>query len=183
MVNIGVLVGSIREGSYSKQIADNTISLLPENYHAEFVEIENLPFYKQNLDDENKVPEEYLAFRRNIKQYDAFLFVTPEYNRSIPGVLKNALDLASRPKAENAWNKKPAGIISVSPGALSAFGANHHLRQILVALNMPVVQQPEVYIGQAATLLDEQGKLNNEGTTQFLQSFLDTFIDLIERHQ
>lgn len=113
---------------------------------------------------------------------DAVLFVTPEYNRSIPAVLKNALDVASRPYGESVWNGKPAAIISVSPGALAGFGANHHLRQVLSFLNMPVVQQPEAYIGSVHELLDESGKLNAD-TVQFLQSLVDALVDLINRHK
>lgn len=118
-----------------------------------------------------------------MKECNAVLFVTPEYNRSVPAVLKNALDVGSRPYGKSIWDGKPAAIISQSPGHLSAFGANHHLRQSLVFLNMPVVQQPEAYIGNAAALLDENGKINNEGTVQFLQSFVDVFIGLINKNQ
>ena len=124
-----------------------------------------------------------LHFRNRIKEIDAVLFVTPEYNRSVPAVLSNALDIGSRPYGASVWNGKPAAIISQSPGNLGAFGANHHLRQILTCLNMPVVQQPEAYISNAAALLDENDKVKNEGTIQFLQSFVDAFIDLIKKYQ
>src|SRR3954454_5717045 len=182
MKKIGVLVGSLRKESFSKKIADNVAALFPEGYETEFIEIENLPFYNQDYDNENNVQEEYTTFRNRIKEIDAVLFVTPEYNRSVPAVLSNALDIGSRPYGASVWNGKPAAIISQSPGNLGAFGANHHLRQILTSLNMPVVQQPEAYISNAAALLDENDKVKNEGTVQFLQSFVDGFIDLIERY-
>ena len=109
------------------------------------------------------------------------LFVTPEYNRSVPGVLKNAIDVASRPYGKSAWDGKPAAVVSVSPGAIGAFGANHHLRQSLVFLNMPTLQQPEAYIGQAATLFDAGGKFANEQTREFATKFLNAFAAWIER--
>ena len=182
MKKIGVLVGSLRKESFSKKIAANVAALFPVGYETEFIEIENLPFYNQDYDNENNVREEYVNFRNRIKEIDAVLFVTPEYNRSVPAVLSNALDIGSRPYGASVWNGKPAAIISQSPGNLGAFGANHHLRQILTCLNMPVVQQPEAYISNAAALLDENDKVKNEGTIQFLQSFVDTFIDLIKRY-
>jgi chromate reductase len=107
--------------------------------------------------------------------------VTPEYNRSVPGVLKNAIDVASRPYGHNAWNGKPAAVASLSPGAIGAFGANHHLRQSLVFLNVPTLQQPEVYIGGAGDLFDPSGRITREATSKFLTQFLGAFADWIER--
>ena len=103
------------------------------------------------------------------------LFVTPEYNRSVPGVLKNAIDVGSRPYGKSAWDGKPGAVVSVSPGAIGGFGANHHLRQSLVFLNMPAMQQPEAYIGGADKLFDASGKLTNDGTREFLQKFMAAF--------
>ncbi|MBS4171700.1 NAD(P)H-dependent oxidoreductase [Bacillus sp. FJAT-49736] len=183
MAKIGVLVGSLRKESFSKKLAADVASLFPEGYDTEFVEIGNLALYNQDFDDENNAPSEYSTFRNKMKEIDAVLFVTPEYNRSIPAVLKNALDVGSRPYGESVWNGKPAAIISQSPGKLSGFGANHHLRQPLVFLNMPILQQPEAYIGNVADLLDENGQIKDEGTVKFLQSFVDAFVDLIKRHQ
>ena len=183
MTKIGILVGSLRKESFSKKIAANVAALFPEGYESEFIEIENLPFYNQDYDNENNVRAEYTNFRNRIKEIDAVLFVTPEYNRSVPAVLSNALDVGSRPYGASVWNGKPAAIISQSPGNLGGFGANHHLRQIITCLNMPVVQQPEAYIGNTAALLDENGKVKNEGTIQFLQSFVDTFVNLIKKYQ
>ena len=118
-----------------------------------------------------------------MKEMDAVLFVTPEYNRSMPAVLKNALDVGSRPYGESIWDGKPALIVSQSIGAISGFGANHHLRQALTFLNMPVVQQPEAYIGNSAGLLDENGKINNEETVQFLQTVVNAFVELIQKNK
>lgn len=182
MKKIGILVGSLRKESFSKKIATNVAALFPEGYETEFIEIRNLPFFNQDDDSENNVLTEYTAFRNKTKQFDAFLFVTPEYNRSVPAVLSNAIDIGSRPYGASVWNGKPAAIISQSPGNLGGFGANHHLRQIITCLNMPV-QQPEAYICNVTALLDENGKVKNEGTVQLFQSLVDTFVDLIKRYQ
>lgn len=181
MKKIGILVGSLRKDSFSKQIAANVADLFPEGYETEFIEIGTLPFYNQDDDNEHNTPAEYMAFRNKVKEFDAFLFVTPEYNRSVPAVLSNALDIGSRPYGESVWDGKAAAIISQSPGNIGGFGANHHLRQKLVFLNTPVLQQPEAYISNVSTLLDENGKVSNEETVQFLQAFVDAFIDLIEK--
>lgn len=183
MVKIGILIGSLRKESFSRKLAENVSALFPEGYETEIVEIGNLPLYNQDFDDYNNVPAEYTTFRNKMKEINAVLFITPEYNRSVPAVLKNALDVGSRPYGKSVWDGKPAAIISQSPGNLSAFGANHHLRQSLVFLNMPTVQQPEAYIGNVAALLDENGKINNQDTIQFLQSFVDAFVDLIKKYQ
>jgi chromate reductase, NAD(P)H dehydrogenase (quinone) len=181
MTKIGIVVGSLRKESFSKKIAANVATLFPEGYETEFVEIGNLPLYNEEYDGNS--PPEYTSFRNTIKGMYAILFVTPEYNRSVPGVLKKALDVGSRPYGESVWNGKPAAIISQSISNLSGFGANHHLRQSLTFLNMPIVQQPEVYLANSQDLLDENGKINNEGTIQFLQGFVDAFVDLIKRYQ
>lgn len=181
MTKVGIVVGSLRKESFSKKIAQNVATLFPEGFETEFVEIGNLPLYNEEYDP--NPPAEYTEFRNQVQGLDAVLFVTPEYNRSIPGVLKNALDVGSRPYGQSVWNGKPAAIISQSISNLSGFGANHHLRQVLAFLNMPVVQQPEVYLANSQDLLDENGKLKSEDTVQFLQSFVDTFVDLIKKYQ
>ncbi|MES1045698.1 NAD(P)H-dependent oxidoreductase [Heyndrickxia oleronia] len=183
MTKVGILVGSLRKESFSKKLAANVATLFPNGYETEFVEIGDLALYNQDFDDENNAPPEYTTFRNKMKEIEAVLFVTPEYNRSIPAVLKNALDVGSRPYGASVWNNKPAAIISQSPGKLSGFGANHHLRQPLVFLNMPILQQPEAYIGNVADILDGDGKIKDEGTVKFLQSFVDAFVDLIKKHQ
>lgn len=182
MPKIGVLVGSLRKESFSRKIANNVIKLFPEGYETKFVEIGNLPLYNQDYDDENNAPEEYTAFRSAMKNIDAVLFVTPEYNRTLPAVLKNALDVGSRPYGESIWDGKPALIISQSIGGLSGFGANHHLRQALTFLNMPVVQQPEAYIANSQDLLDETGSIKNEDTVQYLQTVVDAFLELVRKY-
>lgn len=181
MAKIGVVIGSIRKNSFSQQLARNIVNLLPAGYEAEFVEIANLPLYNQDYDENS--PEVYTSFRETVKALDAVLFVTPEHNRSVPAALKNALDVGSRPYGANVWNGKPALIVSQSPGNLSGFGANHHLRQVLAFLNMPVVQQPEVYIGSVHELLDANGKITNQDTIGLLQSAVDAFVSLIQKHR
>ncbi|WP_125604767.1 NADPH-dependent FMN reductase [Lapidilactobacillus bayanensis] len=178
---IGLLIGSLRKGSFTRAIAEQTAALLPSDYTVKEISIGDLPLYNQDFDDEDQVPEEWQRFRNEMKTVDAVIFATPEYNRSVPAVLKNALDIGSRPYGQSIWDKKPAIILSVSPGAIGGFGANHHLRQSLTFLNMPIVQQPEVYISNVTNILDEQLKISNDGTVKFLQSAMDTFVDLIQR--
>lgn len=180
MSKIGIVVGSIRKNSFSEQLANNLVELFPAGYETEFIEIANLPLYNQDSDD--NVPEVYTTFREKIKGLDAVVFVTPEHNRSFPAALKNALDVGSRPYGSNVWDGKPALIVSQSPSNLSGFGANHHLRQVLAFLNVPVVQQPEVYIANVMELLGEDGKITNEDTIGFLQSVVDTYVDFIKKH-
>ncbi|NLL48458.1 MAG: NAD(P)H-dependent oxidoreductase [Firmicutes bacterium] len=181
MKKIGIIVGSLRKDSVSKKVAATMRDLFPAGYETEVIEIGNLPLYNEDLDN-GSVPAEYTTFRSKMKDIDAVLFVTPEYNRSIPGALKNALDVGSRPYGQSIWDGKPAAIVSQSPSNLSGFGANHHLRQPLVFLNMPVLQQPEAYLANSFELFDESGKMKNEGTLQFLQSVVDAFVELIKKH-
>src|SRR5664279_4003008 len=173
--NIAVLVGSLRKESYSKKIAKVLASLFPEDCNVSFVEIADLPLYNQDYDDEARVPESYTEFRNTMSSIDAVLFVTPEYNRSVPAVLKNAIDVGSRPYGKSVWNGKPAGVVSVSPGAVGGFGANHHLRQSLVFLNMPTLQQPEAYLGNAAKLVDDDRNFTADGTREFLRGFMTAY--------
>lgn len=177
---IGVLVGSLRKESYNKKLARELMKLVPASYQAEAIEIGELAIYNQDLDDEGHPPAAWTAFRERVKTFDAILFVTPEYNRSVPGVLKNALDVGSRPYGESVWDGKPGAVVSASPGKLGAFGANHHLRQSLVFLNVPVMQQPEAYIGEVAALFDEQGAFVSEDSRQFFQKFMNAFAKWIE---
>lgn len=177
---IAVLVGSLRKGSFNRMTAQALMDLAPDSLNLEIAEIGDLPLYDQDRDVE--LPNEWVAFKARIVAADAVLFITPEYNRSVPGVLKNAIDVASRPYGQSAWNGKPAGVISVSPGAIGGFGANHHLRQSLVFLNMPTMQQPEAYIGNCASLFDADGKLTNESTRGFLRSFLEAFAVWVTRN-
>ena len=164
---IGFLVGSLREEAYSKKVALAFAELFPDGYETELVEIGHLPLYNQDFDDvAGMLPEAYTPF--------------PEYNRSYPAALKNALDVGSRPYGANLWDGKPVAVISQSPGALGAFGANHHLRQVLVFLNMVPLQQPEAYIGNVHKLLNEDGSVKEEKTKGYFQSIVDAFVQLIE---
>lgn len=183
MTKIAVLVGSLRKESFSKQLAENIMTLFPKGYDAEIIPLGDLPMYNQDFDAEGEVPEATTNFRNKMKEMDAVLFVTPEYNRSIPAVLKNAVDTGSRPKPESVWNGKPGLIVSNSPGHLSGFGANHHLRQSLSCLNMPLLQQPEVYLANVKELLGENGKIEKTETVEFLQSVVDGFVQLINMYE
>jgi chromate reductase len=179
---VAVLVGSLRKSSLNRKMANAVIALEAAPLTFEMVEIGQLPLYNQDLEGENP-PAAWVAIRQQIRSADAVLFVTPEYNRSVPGVLKNALDVASRPYGNNAWEAKPGAVISVSPGAIGGFGANHHLRQCLVFLNVPTMQQPEAYIGGAESMFDKGGRLTNESTREFLRKFVQAFARWIEANR
>src|SRR6266702_6902922 len=159
-MNVCVLVGSLRKASFNGMLANTLISLAPSSMKFDVVEIGQLPFYNEDIETAAP-PTQWISFRQRIKSADAVLFVTPEYNRSVPAVLKNAIDVGSRPYGQSAWDGKPGAVISVSPGAIGGFGANHHLRQSMVFLNVPMLQQPEAYIGGAASLFDDKGSLTN----------------------
>jgi len=178
--NIAVIVGSLRKESFNRKLARALQPLAPEGMKLDFLDIGVLPLYNQ--DDDPHPPAPSVDFKRRVGEADAVLFVTPEYNRSVPGVLKNAIDIASRPYGHSAWNGKPAAVISVSPGAIGGFGANHHLRQSLVFLNMPVLAQPEAYIGGASDLFDDAGGLKKPETQEFLRTFMSAFGAWIERN-
>jgi chromate reductase len=176
--NVAVFVGSLRKGSLNRMTARALARLAPDHLKLRVVEIGDLPLYDQDLDADP--PEAWTRFRQEVATADAFLFVTPEYNRSVPGALKNAIDIGSRPYGAGVLRGKPGGIVTVSPGALGGFGANHHLRQILVFLDIPVMQQPEAYVGGAGDLFDEGGEIRNDGTRDFLKKFIDAYADWVE---
>jgi len=179
-LNIGVLVGSLRKDSFNKKTARALMANAPDHLNFEIIEIGDLAHYSE--DAEANVPVAWAAFREKIKSKDAFLFVTPEYNRSVPSVLKNALDVASRPWGHNLWDGKPAGIVSVSIGAIGGFGANHHLRQSLVFLNVATMPQPEAYIGNAASLFDDEGHVINDHTKEILANYMQAYTAWVEKH-
>ena len=160
--DVAVFVGSLRKESFNRKMAKAMIGLAPTGLKLEIVEIGQLPLYNQ--DDDANPPAASVAFKQRVQKADAVLFVTPEYNRGVPGVLKNAIDVASRPYGQSAWNGKPGAVISVSPGPIGGFGANHALRQSLVFLNVPAMQQPEAYVGGAADLFGEDGALKKDAT-------------------
>ncbi|MFV0560516.1 MAG: NADPH-dependent FMN reductase [Enterococcus sp.] len=177
---IGLVVGSLRKESYNKKVAEAFAELLPEGYESVMVEIGNLPLYNEDLDTEGNVPENWTTFRNTVKDLDGVIFVTPEYNRSVPAALKNALDVGSRPYGHNVWDKKPGLVVTVSPGGIGGFGANHHLRQSLVFLNVPTLQQPEAYIGNIVNLVGEDGKII-DGTMNYFKTIMDAYIDFFEK--
>ena len=177
---IAVIVGSLRKGSFNRMMAKEMIALAPPSLNFKIVEIGNLPLYNEDL--ESNPPQEWREFRESINGCDGVLFVTPEYNRSFSGAIKNAIDVGSRPYGKSVWEGKPSAVASVSIGQIGAFGANHHLRQTLVVLNMPCMAQPEAYFGNAQQLFDENGKLLNEGTKDFVQSFMNSFANWVEKN-
>ena len=190
MTTVAVLVGSLRKESFSRKVAHALAALTP-NLKFDFLDIGSVSYFNQDL--EATPPADWTALRERVALLKgiplavvaaaaAVLFVTAEYNRSVPGVLKNAIDVASRPYGRGALMGKPAAIISTSIGAIGGFGANHHLRQSLCFLNMPVLEQPEAYIGGSGSLFDDAGKLTNDGTREFLTGFGKAFEQHIARN-
>ncbi len=171
---VAVLVGSLRAASWSRKVATALIERAPKTLRAELIEIGELPLYNEDLEGAAP-PRAWTTFREAIRGAAGVLFVTPEYNRSLPGGLKNAIDVGSRPEKESVWSGMPAGVVSVTPYKLGAFGANHAVRQTFVFLNMPVMQQPEVYLGDAASLFDDGGKLKSETAGALLAKFMVAF--------
>jgi chromate reductase, NAD(P)H dehydrogenase (quinone) len=180
-ISVCVLVESLRKASFSGKLANALISLAPSSLKLNLVEIGQLPFYNEDMET-SAPPAPWAAFRQSVKAADAILFITPEYNRSVPAVLKNALDVGFGPYGSSVWDCKPGAILSSSPGAIGAFGANHHLRQSLVFLNVPTMQQPEAYVSYVDKLFDEDGKFG-DGTRKFLQQFMQTFANWVETNR
>lgn len=172
--NVAVLVGSLRKDSLNRKTALALAGLAPDDLQLEIVEIGDLPLYNEDL-DVGAVPPAWTRFRAEIRNADAVLFVTPEYNRSLPASIKNALDVGSRPYGKSVWSGKPGAVVSVSHSAIGGFGANHHLRQSLVFLDVPAMQQPEAYIGGAGALFDGAGNIAKEDTKKFLGNFMAAF--------
>ena len=178
--HVAVIIGSLRKDSINRKMAHVLIDRAPATLELTIVEIGALPLYNQ--DDDATPDAATVAFRDAMRPADAVLFVTPEYNRSVPGVLKNAIDIGSRPYGHSVWSGKPCAVVSASPGAAGGFGANHHLRQSLVFLDMPTMQQPEAYFGHADKLFDADGKLNNPDTGKFLEKIMQAFAAWVERN-
>lgn len=163
---IAIVVGSLRKDSINRKIARSICAIRGDNLDCSIIDIGALPLYNQDFDDDP--PEQWTAFRDQIRVCDGVLFCTPEYNRGVPGVLKNAIDVGSRPYGHSVWHKKPAAIVSASPGSIGGFGANHQLRQACVFLDMPVMQHPEAYLSHVSDdSFDDDGKLR-EGPLQML---------------
>ena len=182
MPQVIVIIGSLRKAAFSRKLASNLISLAPPSLTLRIAEIIQLPMYNPDLEGPG-APKEWLAFRALVRAADAVLFVTPEHNRSVPAALKNAIDIASRPRGQNMWDGKPAAVASISRDAIGAFGSNNHLRQSLVAVNMPTLPQPEVYIGGAESVFDDAGNVADEDTRAFLTVFMTLFADWVERQK
>ncbi|MDR3242809.1 MAG: NAD(P)H-dependent oxidoreductase [Clostridiales Family XIII bacterium] len=177
-LKIGVFRGSLRKGSYSGAVADFIAAAMPNGFDAEIVDIGQLTMFNQGYDDDGTTPKEWTAFRGKVAGLDGCLFVTPEYNRSIPPVLKNALDIASRPQGKNVWSGKPGAVVSVSPGKSGGMAANHQLRQALICINVPVMQQPEAYISGAADIV--KNGVVDESERAFLTAFANAFADWVK---
>ena len=180
---IAILVGSLRKGSLNRKVAHSICAFTADMLDCTIVEIGDLPLYNQ--DDEAAPAKAVSRFRQQVAAADGVLFCTPEYNRGIPGALKNAIDVGSRPYGASAFDKKPAAVVSVSPGAIGAFGANHQLRQLCVFLNMPLMQQPEAYLGRVSDdSFDADGNLKDgplkDLILQVAKAFAD-WVDLIVR--
>jgi len=173
-----VFVGSIRNDSHTRKVTQAVMRMAPASLKLEIVEIRQLPFY--NPDHEQSPPPDVVAFRERVRRAEAALFATPEYNRSVPGVLKNAVDTGSRPSGHNTWGGKPAAVISVTPGQYGAMGANHHLRQSLMAVGLATMPLPEVYIVHAGDLFDEKGEIKVEPVAKLLGTFIERFAAWIE---
>jgi len=179
MTTVAVLVGSLRKESFSRKVAHALAALTP-NLKFDFLDIGSVSYFNQDL--EATPPADWTALRERVALLKPMTYMNDSYNRSVPGVLKNAIDVASRPYGRGALMGKPAAIISTSIGAIGGFGANHHLRQSLCFLNMPVLEQPEAYIGGSGSLFDDAGKLTNDGTREFLTGFGKAFEQHIARN-
>jgi chromate reductase len=177
-ISILGIVGSLRKASYNHAALVAAQKLVPAGVILTLTGIQDIPVYNQ--DGENTLPASVLEFKQQIHAADAVLFATPEYNYSLPGGLKNAIDWASRPFGESAWAGKPAAILGASVGGFGTARAQYHLRQILVALDMPVVTQPEVMIGNASQKFDQNGVLTDEPTREFIRKLLVALGRLVE---
>lgn len=176
---IGIIVGSLRRDSINRKIANSIMAFTGEWLSCEIIEIADLPLYNQDNDDHPSPAVQ--TFRDRARAVDGVLFVTPEYNRSVPGVLKNAIDIGSRPYGQSVWDKKPAAVVTVSPGAIGGFGANHHLRQSAVFLNMPTMQQPEAYIGHvSAESFDAAGEIKDGPLKDLVIGLAHAFADWVD---
>jgi chromate reductase len=176
---IAIIVGSLREGSINRKVARSICALRDDNLDCSMIEIGDLPLYNQDLD--SNPPEQWARFRQQVGEADGVLFCSPEYNRGIPGVLKNAIDVGSRPYGQSVFDKKPAAIVTASPGSIGGFGANHQIRQAGVFLNMPMMQQPEAYLGHVTDdSFDEDGKLKEGPLKELITGLAHAFHDWVD---
>lgn len=177
---IAVIVGSLRKESFNRKLANAIVKLAPSEFSFEQVEIGDLPLYNQ--DDDANPAESVKRLKGKIVAAQGLLFVTPEYNRSVPGVLKNAIDHASRPYGQSAWAGKPAGIVGISIGALGTSMAQQHLRNMLAYLDVPTLGQPEAFIQAKAGLFDAADNFGNADIKKFLQTWMDKYVAWIKTH-
>ena len=176
---IAIIVGSLRKDSLNRKVAQSICALRNDNLDCSMIEIGDLPLYNQ--DSDANPPEQYVRFRKEVAAADGVLFVSPEYNRGIPGVLKNAIDVGSRPYGQSAFDKKPAAIVTASPGSIGGFGANHQIRQACVFLNMPVMQQPEAYLGHVTDdSFDQDGCLKEGPLKELVSGLAHAFAGWVE---
>src|SRR6476469_5803093 len=176
---ISIIVGSLRKDSLNRKVARSICALRDDNLDCSMIEIGDLPLYNQALD--RNPPEQWVRFREQIAEADGVLFCSPEYNRGIPGVLKNAIDVGSRPYGQSVFDKKPAAIVTASPGSIGGFGANHQIRQAAVFLNMPVMQAPEAYLGHVSDdRFDEKGCLKEGPLKELIKTLAHAFHDWVE---
>lgn len=180
---VALIVGSLRKESLNRKFANELVAQAPASLQFEFVDIGDLPLYNQDLDDANTPPAAWTAFRDKLRSVDGVVFFTPEYNRAMPGALKNAIDVGSRPWGKSIWAAKPTGVLSASVGAVGGFGANMNVRQCMVTLNAPTMPGPEVYIGSGASLLGPDGKVANEQTKETLKKWAAAYAKWVEANQ
>lgn len=178
-ITVGVVVGSLRKDSINRRLAHALEKLLPSHVLFQFISLEQLPLYNQDMDAD--YPPACQRFKHEVSQVDALLFVTPEYNRSMPGVLKNALDIGSRPWGQNSFAGKPGAVVGASLGAIGSALAQQHLRNVLSYLGVPLLTQPEVYLQFQDDLIDAQGNVQSESTRAFLQGFVKAYVDWLQR--
>src|SRR6202790_1873542 len=178
--NIVVIVGSLRKESFTLKIANALAKLAPDTLKLDVVTLHDISFFNQDM--EAAPPADWLAFREKLQKSNGVLFVTPEYNRSIPGVLKNAIDVASRPYGKSSFLGKPTGIISNSPGPLGGVSAAKHLQNILPGISGPILGQPESYLNGVGDAFDDKGHLIKEALQKVLQQYVDAFAAFVERH-
>lgn len=177
---IAVVVGSLRRDSINHKLANALVRMAPREFTFKFVQINDLPLYDQ--DDDGNQAEAVKRLKAEISASQGVIFVTPEYNRSMPGVLKNAIDHASRPYGQSAWAGKPAGVLGASIGAIGTALAQQHLRNVLAYLDMPTLGQPEVFIQVKEGFFDASGNISNEGTAQFVKSWMDRYVGWVKAH-
>lgn len=180
MKNIGIVVGSLKKASFSRMVANYLANELKKSNKVTFIEIGDLPLYNEDIDTVNNEPASYKSFRKVLNEMDSFIIVSPEYNRGIPGGLKNALDVGSRPYGHSAWNGKKCAIVTQSPGLIGGFGAANQLRQVLAILNMPTLLVPEVYLSSVYLDFDKDGNLVDEKVKKILNDFVLSYNDFIK---